>query len=89
VRQRSAPRAARRAAVEIERLEGVIADRRELYNDQVYRLNTRIGQVPAVLLAGLFGWRPRPFFDAESAADTPPAGLADVVTGSSDPPTAS
>ncbi len=47
---------------EIERLESVIADRRELYNDQVYRLNARIGQVPAAWLAGLFGWRPRPFF---------------------------
>ena len=49
---------------EIERLEGMIADRRELYNDQVYRYNTRIAQVPAVLLAGLFGWRARPFFEA-------------------------
>ena len=28
---------------EIERLEEMIADRRELYNDQVYRYNTRIG----------------------------------------------
>src|SRR5580765_630144 len=43
---------------EIERLESMIADRRELYNDQVYRYNTRIGQVPGVLLAGLFGWTP-------------------------------
>jgi LemA protein len=51
---------------EIERLEGIIADRRELYNDQVYRYNTRIAQVPAVLLASLFGWRPRPFFEATS-----------------------
>jgi LemA protein len=49
---------------EIERLEGIIADRRELYNDQVYRYNTRIAQVPAVFLAGLFGWRARPFFEA-------------------------
>ncbi|HEY3072742.1 MAG TPA: LemA family protein [Candidatus Limnocylindrales bacterium] len=49
---------------EIERLEGIIADRRELYNDQVYRYNTRIAQVPAVYLAGLFGWQPRPFFAA-------------------------
>jgi LemA protein len=49
---------------EIERLEGVIADRRELYNDQVYRYNARIAQVPAVFVAGLFGWRPRPFFAA-------------------------
>jgi LemA protein len=50
---------------EIERLEGVIADRREHYNDTVYRHNSRIAQVPAVFLAGLFRWRPRPFFRAE------------------------
>jgi LemA protein len=67
---------------EIERLEGIIADRRELYNDQVYRFNTRIGQVPGALIAGLFGWRPRPFFDAEPAADRPPAGLTDEPGGS-------
>ncbi len=63
---------------EIERLESMISDRRELYNDQVYRYATRIGQVPGVLLAGIFGWTARPFFDAEPAADTPPAGLVDV-----------
>ena len=61
---------------EIERLEAMLADRRELYNDQVYRYNTRIGQVPGVLLAGLFGWQPRVFFDAEPAADVAPASLA-------------
>jgi LemA protein len=49
---------------EIERLESMIADRRELYNDQVYRYNTRIAQVPAVLLAPIFGWRAREFFAA-------------------------
>ena len=52
---------------EIERLEGIIADRRELYNDQVFRYNTRIAQVPALYLAGLFGWQPRPFFATEPA----------------------
>jgi LemA protein len=57
---------------EIERLEGIIADRRELYNDQVYRLNTTIAQVPAVLLAGLFGWRPRPFFSTPAAETARP-----------------
>jgi LemA protein len=50
---------------EIERLEGVIADRRELYNDSVYRYNARIAQVPAVLLAGLLRWTPRQFFAAD------------------------
>jgi LemA protein len=49
---------------QIERLESMIADRRELYNDQVYRFNTRIGQVPAMFMAPLFGWRPREFFAA-------------------------
>ena len=66
---------------EIERLEGMLADRRELYNDQVYRLNARIAQVPGVLLAGLFGWRSRPFFDAGPDAETPPPGLADAIGG--------
>ena len=56
----------------IERLEGIIADRRELYNDQVFRHNTRIAQVPGVLAASLFGWSARPFFDAEPAADQRP-----------------
>ncbi len=58
---------------EIERLEQQIADRRALYNDQVYRYNATIAQVPAVLLARLFGWLPRAFFDAEPAADQRPS----------------
>jgi len=52
---------------EIERLEAMIADRRELYNDQVYRYNTVIGQVPGVLLASVLGWKPRQFFAADPA----------------------
>jgi LemA protein len=61
---------------EIERLEGVIADRRELYNDSVYRYNARIAQLPAVLLAGLFRWTPRPFFSADpSDGDRPDVRL--------------
>jgi LemA protein len=57
---------------EIERLEAMIADRRELYNDQVYRYNTRIGQVPGALLAPIFGWRPREFFRADPAETARP-----------------
>jgi LemA protein len=49
---------------EIERLESMIADRRELYNDQVYRYNARITTLPTLLMAPLFGWRERPFFTA-------------------------
>jgi len=58
---------------EIERLEGILADRRELYNDTVYRYDTRIQQFPTNLLAGLFGWRERPFFAA------PPGDVAAVA----------
>ena len=52
---------------QIERLEEMIADRRELYNDQIYRYNTRIGQLPGALIAPLFGWQPREFFTADEA----------------------
>jgi LemA protein len=48
----------------IERIEGIIADRRELYNDQVYRYNTKISTIPAIALAWLFRWLPRDFFKA-------------------------
>jgi len=54
---------------EIERLEDIIAARRELYNDTVYRLNTRIRQVPTNLLASMFGWTERPFFSVAPEVD--------------------
>lgn len=58
---------------EIERLESMIADRRELYNDQVYRFNTRISTLPTLILAWSFGWTPRPFFAAGVGETTRPA----------------
>lgn len=61
---------------EIERLEAMIADRRELYNDQVYRYNTRISTLPTMLLAPLLGWRRRDFFAATpEEAVAPPTAL--------------
>ncbi len=57
---------------QIERLEGMIADRRELYNDQVYRYNTRITQMPGVILAAIFGWQVREFFAADPAEKAVP-----------------
>jgi LemA protein len=50
---------------EIERIEGMIADRRELYNDQVFQHNTRIAQLPALLLAPVFRWEPSEFFKVQ------------------------
>jgi hypothetical protein len=42
----------------------------------VYRFNTRIRTVPALLVARVFGWRERPFFKAEEAErETPDATL--------------
>lgn len=52
---------------EIERLETLIARRRELLNEQVYQHNATITQLPAVLLAGTFDWKPLPFFDTQPA----------------------
>ena len=61
---------------EIERLEAMIADRRELYNDQVYLYNTSIGQIPGVALAWALGWQTRQFFAADPAdVVRPDAGL--------------
>jgi len=57
---------------EIERIEGMIADRRELYNDQVFQYNTRIAQLPALLLAPIFRWQPREFFTAKPEARAQP-----------------
>ena len=67
---------------EIERLEGMIADRRELYNDEVYRYNTRISQIPTSALAAILGWRPREFFTPEPGATSRP----DVSLDTDDPP---
>jgi LemA protein len=65
---------------EIERLESIIADRRELYNDMVALYNTRIEQVPAVFMASMFGWEKRPFFRAdERSHDVPGTGVAGEV----------
>ena len=57
---------------EIGRLEDMIADRRELYNDQIYRYNTRISQVPGNVIAPIFGWKLREFFVADPAETVRP-----------------
>ena len=62
---------------ETQHLEDIIADRRELYNDTVYRFNTRIGQFPSNTLTRLFGWTARPFFSAPGELDTPAVQLTE------------
>ncbi len=51
-----------RLQMRISELEERIADRRELFNDEVNTYNTRLDQVPEVLVAMLIGLKPREFF---------------------------
>jgi len=65
---------------EIARLEDLIATRRELYNDAIFRYNTTIAQMPAGLLAPLFGWRPRAYFSTTpSEGNAPSVDLSDIA----------
>jgi LemA protein len=62
---------------EIERLETLIARRRELFNNQVYQYNSRILQIPAVFMRPLFGWKTVESFSAdESERQRPEASIS-------------
>ena len=52
--------------------ENKIAYSRQFYNDSVMSFNTGIQSFPANLLAGMFGFVARAYFEAEPAADTAP-----------------
>ncbi len=58
---------------EIERLETLIARRRELFNNQVYQYNSTILQVPATFLRPLFGWKTVDSFSADETERERPA----------------
>lgn len=53
--------------------ENRIAVARQIYNDSVLTYNNAVQTVPTNLVAGLTGFRTRPFFEAGTEADTPPA----------------
>jgi LemA protein len=61
---------------EIERLETLIARRRELFNNQVYQYNVAVTTVPGMILRPVFGWRTVDSFSAEETERRRPA--ADV-----------
>jgi LemA protein len=52
---------------EIERLETLIARRRELFNNQVYQYNVAITTLPGALVRPLFGWKEVEMFSADEA----------------------
>ncbi|MEX1345577.1 MAG: LemA family protein [Candidatus Limnocylindrales bacterium] len=58
---------------EIERLETLIARRRELFNNQVYQYNVAITTIPGALLRPLFGWREVEMFSTDDEERERPA----------------
>jgi LemA protein len=52
--------------------ENKIAYARQFYNDSVMSLSTAIQSFPANLVAGAFGFTPRPYFEAEDVASQAP-----------------
>jgi len=56
---------------ELTGTESKIAYARQFYNDQVMRLNTLIASFPSNVLAGLFHFTPREFFDIEDPVRGP------------------
>jgi LemA protein len=62
-----ADRAFQQLAQRISQLEDTIADRRELYNDSVNLNNMRLEQVPDVLVARAFKFRPAELLEFQDA----------------------
>jgi LemA protein len=56
---------------ELTATESRIAYARQFYNDQVMRLNTLIQSFPSNLIASVFGFEPREFFDIEDPVRRP------------------
>ncbi len=52
---------------ELSNIETKIAAARRFFNNAVAELNTAIEQFPAVLIAGMFGFKPRGFFEVQEA----------------------
>ena len=56
---------------ELTGTEGRIAYARQFYNDTVYRYNTKIQSFPANLLAGMFSFSEREYFQADDESRGP------------------
>jgi LemA protein len=57
---------------ELSTTEGRVAYARQFYNDAVLKFDTKIQQVPTVLIAKPFGFKEREYFEAEDAAREAP-----------------
>jgi len=58
---------------QLEGTENRISVERGNFNSAVQNYNTAVRSVPANLIAGTFGFSPRPFFTAQPGAERPPA----------------
>jgi LemA protein len=56
---------------ELTATEGRIAFARQFYNDTVLSYNNKVQQVPSRIIAGMFNFTPREFFQVEEAATGP------------------
>jgi len=56
---------------ELTGTEGRIAYARQFYNDQVYRYNTRIQTVPSNIIASMFHFAEREYFEADDESRGP------------------
>lgn len=57
---------------ELRTTEDKIAFTRQFYNDTVMKLNAKLETFPTVLVAGMFGFRAEPYFEAEAEAAQAP-----------------
>ncbi len=57
---------------ELSDTENKIAVARQIYNDTVLTFNNQVQTAPSNIIAGIFGFKTREFFDAPDAADEAP-----------------
>src|SRR4051794_35958262 len=57
---------------QLEGTENRISVERNNYNEVVQRFNTAVRSFPTMLIAGMMGFAPRPFFNAQTGADRAP-----------------
>lgn len=56
-------------------IENDIADRREFYNASVALFNTRIQQIPDIIVAKIMGYQPKEMFKADTAGESKPVSF--------------
>ena len=56
----------------LNELENDIADSRKYYNGCVRQMNTAVESFPSNIIAGMFGFERKPYFEAESGAEKAP-----------------